>query len=86
MHWQFLRSKDNLVVEIMRFAGRHAPDGVTLLRAETRWVDFATQVFGSMLKMRDSLGVDGYEHEWRHPFPVEACEKLHTAVRESQAR
>jgi len=49
-------------------------------------VDFATQVLASMLKMRDSLGVDGYEREWRHPFPIEACEKLHKAVRKSEER
>lgn len=85
MHWQFLRSKDRIVIEIIRFAGKHAPDGVTLFKAETRWVDFATQVLASMLKMRDSLGVDGYEREWRHPFPLEACEKLYKAVRKSEA-
>lgn len=72
-------------IEIIRFAGKHAPDGVTLFKAETRWVDFATQVLASMLKMRDSLGVDGYEREWRHPFPLEACEKLYKAVRKSEA-
>jgi hypothetical protein len=86
IHWQFLRSKDSIVVEIIRFAGKHAQDGVSLFRAETRWVDFATQVLASMLKVRDSLGVDGYEREWRHPFPLEACEKLHEAVRKSEAR
>ena len=86
MHWQFLRSKDSIVVEIIRFGGKHAPDGMTLFRAETRWVDFATQVLASMLKVRDSLGVDGYEREWRHPFPLEACEKLHNAVRKNEAR
>jgi hypothetical protein len=32
-----------------------------------------------MLKMLDSLGVDGYEREWRHLFPLEACEKLYKA-------
>jgi hypothetical protein len=86
MHWQFLRSGDSIVVEIIRFAGKHAPDGATLFRAETRWVDFAAQVVASMHKMRDSLGVDGYEREWRHPFPVEACEKLDKAVRKSEAQ
>ena len=86
MHWQFLRSGDSIVVEIIRFAGKHAPDGATLFRAETRWVDFAAQVVASMHKMRDSLGVDGYEREWRHPFPVEACEELDKAVRKSEAQ
>jgi hypothetical protein len=86
MHWQFLRSKESIVVEIVRFAGKHAPDGVTLFKAETRWADFATQVLASMHKIRDSLGVDGYEREWRHPFPLEACEKLNRAVRKSDER
>jgi hypothetical protein len=90
MHWQFLRSKDRVTVEIIRFAGvlmprRHGPDGVSVFRAETQWVEFARQVLGSMLKARDSLGADGYNREWRHPFPKEACEKLDKAIHESKS-
>jgi len=88
MHWQFLRSKDRVVVEVIRFAGvlmpkRHGPDGVSEFRTETQWLEFARQVLGSTLKIRDSLGVHGYSREWRHPFPGEACEKLDKAIREA---
>lgn len=85
MHWQFLRSKDRVTVEIIRFAGRHGPDGVSVFKAEAQWVEFAEQVFGSMLTARDSLGVDGYNREWRHPFPKEACDKLDKAIHESKS-
>jgi hypothetical protein len=88
MHWQFLRSKDRVVVEVIRFAGvlmprRHGPDGVSEFRTETQWLEFARQVLGSTLKIRDSLSVHGYSREWRHPFPREACEKLDKAIREA---
>ena len=89
LHWQFLRSKDMVTVEIIRFAGalspgRHSSGGVSVFKAESKWVEFARQVLGSILKTRDSLGSDGYSHEWRHAFPREACEKLETAIREAE--
>jgi hypothetical protein len=89
MHWQFLRSKGLLTVEVIRFAGvlsprRHGPDGVSVFKAETKWVEFARQVLKSMLKIRDSLGSGGYSREWGHAFPQEACEKLGTAIREAE--
>jgi hypothetical protein len=88
MHWEFLRSNDRVTVEVIRFAGLvmpggHGPDGVSVFKAETGWVEFARQVLGSILKTRDSLGSDGYIREWRHAFPREACEKLETAIREA---
>jgi hypothetical protein len=64
---------------------RHGPDGVSVFKAE-RWVEFATQVLGSILKTRDTLGSEGYTREWRHAFPREACEKLETAIREARER
>lgn len=89
MHWQFLRSRDRVTVEVIRFAGvlmprRHGPDGVSVFKAETRWVEFARQVLAATLKARDSLGADGYTREWRHTFPQEACEKLDRAIREAE--
>ena len=76
-------------MEVIRFAGvlmprRHGPDGVSVFKAETRWVEFARQVLGAMLKARDSLGADGYTREWRHAFPQEACEKLDRTIREAE--
>lgn len=89
MHWQFLRTKGELVVEVISFdgvlfPGRHGPDGTTVFKAETQWLDFAQQVFGAVLSVRASLGVDGYKREWRHPFPQEAFDKLDNAIRESR--
>lgn len=89
MHWQVLRSKDTVTIEIVRFdgaliPGRHGPDGVSVFKAETSWVEFAEQVLGSMHKTRDSLGIDGYNREWRHAFPQEACEKLEKGIREAE--
>ncbi len=89
MHWQLLRSNGTVTIEIVRFdgvaiPGRHGPGGVSVFKAETSWVEFAKQVLGSMHKTRDSLGIDGYNREWRHAFPQEACEKLDKAVREAE--
>ena len=89
MHWQFLRSKDRVTVEVIRFAGLRRPgrlgaDGVSVFKVEAGWVEFARQVLGSILTTRDSLGSDGYAREWRHAFPREACEKLETAIREAE--
>jgi hypothetical protein len=89
MHWQFLCSTDRVTVEVIRFdgvlmPGRHGPDGVSVFKAETPWLEFARQVLGSMLNARDSLGGDGYNREWRHPFPKEACDKLGRAIHESE--
>jgi len=90
MHWQFLRSKSRVVVEVLRFdhvlfPGRHGPGGVTVFKAETEWLDFARQVLGAMLKVRGSLGIDGYNREWGHPFPQEACDKLEDGIRGSSS-
>ena len=89
MHWQFLRPKDRVTVEVIRFAGvltprRHGPDGISVFKAETKWVEFARQVLRSVLKARDSLSSDGYTREWRHAYPRKACERLDTAIREAQ--
>jgi|SRR5215469_9210812 len=90
MHWQFLRSKDIVSIEVIRFPGvrmlgRHGPDGVSVFKAKMQWVEFAKQVLGSMHnKMRNSVGIDGYNREWRHAFPQEACEKLDTAIRQAE--
>jgi hypothetical protein len=47
----------------------------------TDWIGFSKQVLEALLKIRSSLGVDGYEREWRYPFPTEACNKLDRAIR-----
>jgi hypothetical protein len=88
MHWQFLRSKDSVTVEIIRYAGvlipsRYGPDGTTVFKADTQWLDFSEQVLAAMRTARASLGIDGYNREWRHPFPQEACDKLNKAIHES---
>ena len=91
MHWQFVRSKRNVAVEVIRFSdvrmpNRHGPDGSTVFKAEAEWLDFAKQVLGALITVRGSLGIDVYEREWRHPFPLEACEKLESAIRRETSR
>jgi len=88
MHWQFLRSKGTVVVEILRydgvsFPGRHGSGGTTVFKAETEWLDFARQLLEAMRRVSGSLGTDGYKHEWGHTFPQEACDKLEHAIRGS---
>ena len=86
MHWEFLRSKRNVEVQVIYFSGvripgRHGPDGSTVFKAAAEWLDFATKILRALATVRNSMGIDGYEREWRHPFPQEACDKLESAIR-----
>ena len=91
MHWQFLRFERNVEVKVIHFGGvrmpkRHGPDGTTVFKADATWLDFATQVLRALVTVRRSLGVDGYEREWRRPFPQEACDKLESAIQLETSR
>jgi len=58
------------------FPGRHGSGGVTLFRATAEWAALGRQLLASLDALNRALGTQGYEQEWRHPFPVEAVEKL----------
>src|SRR5262245_30364338 len=79
VRWVFASSDVNVSVEVIQVdpvskTGRQAIQ-TTLLRDQTGWLDFGTQVLASMLQLRNSLGIDGYKREWGHDFPQEACDK-----------
>jgi hypothetical protein len=91
MHWQFLRSERNVEVKIIHFGGvrmpkRHGPEGNTVFKADAEWLHFARQVLRALETVRGTLGIGGYEREWRHPFPREACDKLESAIRLETSR
>jgi DNA-binding LacI/PurR family transcriptional regulator len=44
------------------------------------WPRFASDVLTAMQTIRATLGESGYQQEWRHPFPKEACLKLEKAI------
>ena len=55
------------------------------LKLRRHGLNLPDRVLGSVLKARDSLGVDCYNREWGHPFPKEACDKLGRAIHESDS-
>jgi len=86
LHWNLRRNGEELEVEILKFSdtnspGHHRGDAVPLFKAQTTWLTFARQLLNSFRSIRTSLGPQGYERAWRHPFPEEAYEKLQSAVR-----
>lgn len=85
LHWSLRRSDKELVLEILSFPdinypGHHRGEGVSVFKAGTKWLTFASQLLVSLQSIKTNLGLEGYERAWRHPFPKEAYEKLQSAI------
>lgn len=85
LHWCLRRRGKDLEVEILSFPnipslGQQGGNAVSVFKAQTDWLSFAKQVFNSVESMKATLGLEGYERAWRHPFPKEAHEKLRNAL------
>lgn len=70
--WHFVRAKDH--IEILIRSPQHP------VECDFQWSQFASDVLASMQTIRSTIGESGYEMEWRHPFPKEACLKLEKAI------
>jgi hypothetical protein len=80
-HWRFLRSGAHLQIEIFRFEstpmpGRHGSLVDPVFHPQTEWLDFAAMVLKALSNVEASIGLEAYESEWKHPFPMEAYRKL----------
>ena len=75
----------DIEIEILKFpdigfAGQHRGNAEPFFNARGRWATFATQLLSSLESIKTEMGCEGYERAWRHPFPIEAYEKLRNAV------
>jgi hypothetical protein len=84
VQWQLHRTGDdvdiNLTLHDEISARRPELLDRIIFQGATNWIGFCKQVLEALLKIRTSLGVDGYEREWGYPFPTEACNKLERAI------
>jgi hypothetical protein len=56
----------------------HSPEHP--LECDFEWLRFASDVLAAVQTIRSRIGESGYEREWGHPFPKEACQKLQKAI------
>ncbi len=94
--WKFRRQQEWLTVEVQwfdevrvapdRFEWRLELDRVAFV-GKSDVLYFALQLDRQLQKTLDQWGLDGYEQEWDHPFPVAARERLQSHITtESQRR
>lgn len=75
----------SIEIEILKFPdigfpGQHRGNAESMFKARGRWVTFARQLLSSLESIKADMGCEGYERAWRHPFPIEAYEKLRNAI------
>jgi hypothetical protein len=85
LHWSLRRMDKDIEIEILKFPdigfpGQHRGNAEPIFKARGRWATFATQLLSSLESIKTEMGCEGYERAWRHPFPIEAYEKLRNAV------
>lgn len=51
-----------------------------MFSGQTTLIDFAIQVDRELHRLLDKWGLDGYLREWKHPFPVEAHQRLRQVI------
>jgi hypothetical protein len=66
------------------FRGQHRGEPVSAFKSRTKWVTFARQLLSSLESLKTNTGSEGYKLAWRHPFPVEAFEKLRIAIQREE--
>jgi len=86
IEWRFTRSDNSVKVTVLSCCERNAPPAQQLFEGVFEWPRFGADVLEALLELRSTFGLPGYECEWRHPFPAEACQKLEiTVARASQS-
>lgn len=85
LHWSLRRMDKDIEIEILKFPdigfpGQHRGNAESMFKARGRWVTFARQLLSSLESIKADMGCEGYERAWRHPFPIEAYEKLRNAI------
>ena len=86
LHWKLRRSGSELELEIVKFddglPGQHWRESECIFKATGKWTTFARQLLSYLELIRATLGFDGYQREWREPFPAREQERLRTAIKE----
>jgi hypothetical protein len=83
LHWNLRRQGSDLEIEILQFDGgfrQHWREPECIFNGRTKWLTFARQLLSSLESIRVSLGSDGYEREWRSPFPSRELERLRATI------
>ena len=81
IEWRFRCSENCVKVTVLSCGRRNAPeDQKQLFEGIFEWPRFGADVLEALLELRSALGLPGYEREWRHPFPDEACQKLESTI------
>lgn len=86
LHWKLRRIGSELELEILKFddgsPGQHWRESECIFKANGKWITFARQLLSSLELIRVNLGRDGYQREWREPFPAREQERLRAAIKE----
>ena len=78
------RAGGELEIEILRFDdgfGQHWRESESIFRTNGKWLTFARQLLSCIESIKVDLGSDGYEREWRRPFPTKEQERLREAIK-----
>jgi len=85
LHWKLRRQDSDLEVEILQFddgsPGQHWRESECIFKATGKWLTFARQLLSSLELIGVNLGPDGYQREWRRPFPAREQERLRAAIK-----
>ncbi|MEQ1948085.1 MAG: hypothetical protein ABL995_12900 [Bryobacteraceae bacterium] len=86
--WTFIRNGQDLLIRVdwfndwpddstdLRSLGPDIGTGREMFSAQTDFLSFVKQLDQSLQKILDTLGADGYEKDWDHPYPLEAHVRL----------
>ena len=84
IEWRFTRSEESVRVTVLSCPGRNGPATQQIFEGVFGWPRFGVDVLDALLELQSTFGLPGYEREWRHPFPAEACQKLANTVGRSR--
>ena len=85
IEWRFTRSEGSVQVTVLSSCeGSALAARQPLFQGVFEWPRFGAEMLDALLELRSTFGLAGYEREWRHPFPAEACQKLEDAIGRSR--
>lgn len=89
LRWVLRREGDTLLIRVVLFphwpSGSSADAGQAQLVTACEPLRLATQVRGALRRMLNRTGTEGYEREWRRPFPVELLGRLEVEIERLKA-